>query len=362
MPVAGFAQNPGSHYEVASSVESFGAGARTIPVMGHVVLEGGVTPTEPVLVQPVCNGAPQSEAYTDEKGRFNVDLGRESRANGGAGRPAGGPNSGFGRQYEALGNHESDVDIRGCELRVELMGYRTEAVRIDGRQGRSVIDVGAVTLRRSSEGAGASVSATTLGAPEKARRLYEEAGKEFRRPGGQPDKAAKQLQAAITEYPRFAAAWRLLGEIHLKSGDTAKAEKAFAKAVEADPAYIQPYLPLARIAFGEQRWDDTARLASQVLRLNPYITEAVYLQALANFHLGQTDLAEKSALEVQASQDAGLFPETHYLLGLIRSKRGDFPAAAESFRAYLEARPQSQAAVELNRKLEEWAALGVITK
>ena len=43
--------------------------------------------------------------------------------------------------------------------------------------------------------------------------------------------------------------------------------------------------------------------------------------------------------------DAKRFPEVYYLLGMIRSKQGDFLAAATEFREYLKVRPGTEAAL-----------------
>jgi tetratricopeptide (TPR) repeat protein len=148
----------------------------------------------------------------------------------------------------------------------------------------------------------------------------------------------------------------------MKAGDTGEAERAFGQALEADPAYIRPYLPLARLAYQQARWEDTLHLSDRALRLNPYLSGAMYLQALANYQLGRDELAEKSALALQSRQDAHRFPETHYLLGLIRSRRGEFVAAAHNLRQYLAARPNTELAHDVARQLAEWAALGVLPR
>ncbi len=326
---------------------------RTISVGGQVRLDDGTIPLEPVTVEATCNNPTLPETYTDQKGRFSVEIGDRSSLFGGSARISGAESSASFARYESIGRRETTVDLHGCELRLELTGFRVQVVSLDGKDGASYVDLGMVPLRRYASGDAGSISITTLQAPEKARKRYDQALKQLRGKKARPDKAVNELQSALAAYPGFAAAWTLLGEIHWKSGDFDQAEGALAKAMEADPAYVRPYLPMARIAYQRRRWDDTLQLSDRMLRLNPYIMDAVFLRALASYQLGQSDTAEKSALQVRESNDAGRFPEVYYLLGLIRSKRGDYLTAAADFRDYLKVRPGTEAATGVSMQLQE---------
>lgn len=333
---------------------------RTISVGGQVRLDDGTVPREPVTIEATCNGTTLPETYTDHKGRFSVEIGDRSSLFGGSARISGAESSASFARYESIGRREATVDLHGCELRLELTGFRVQVVSLDGKEGSSYVDVGTIPLQRYANADGGSISITTLQAPEKARKRYDQALKQLHGKRARPDKATKELESALAEYPRYAAAWNLLGELYWKSGDLDQAESALAKAMEADPAYVRPYLPMARIAYQRQHWDDTLQLSDRMLRLNPYIMDAVFLRALASYQLGQSDTAEKSALQVRASNDAGRFPEVYYLLGLIRSERGDYLTAAADFRDYLKVRPGTEAAAGVSKQLQEWTALGVI--
>lgn len=361
--VAGLAQIDESREETEDSSGVFAPTIpRTISVGGQVRLDDGTAPLEPATVEAACNNLALPETYTDHKGRFSVEIGDRSSLLGGSARVSGAQSSASFARYESVGRRESTVDLHGCELRLELTGFRPQVISLDGKEGSPYVDVGTILLRRYANTDAGSISITTLEAPQHARKRYDQALKQLRGRKAHPEKATKQLQTALAEYPTFAAAWTLLGELHWKSGDLDQAEGALTKAVEADPAYVRPYLPLARIAYQRHRWDDTLQLSDRLLRLNPYIIDAVFLRALASFQLGQGDTAEKSALEVRSSNDARRFPEVYYLLGLIRSKRGDFLAAAADFRDYLKVRPASEAAAGVTKQLQEWAALGVIPR
>ena len=174
--------------------------------------------------------------------------------------------------------------------------------------------------------------------------------------------ATQKLQKAVTEYPRYAAAWALLGDARMKLGDTKGAREAYQKAIEADSKYLRPYVRILRSHFKEKQWDQVAKLSQAVLRLNPGLSEAQFYHAVASLNAEQIGEAEKSALAVQSGADAEAYPQTHHLLGVVYAKKGDFPKAAVEFRSYLAAGPKAVIAAGLKRKLMEWEELGVIPK
>src|SRR5215813_6559054 len=80
---------------------------RPIFLSGRVRLDDGTAPPETVVIERVCNGIARPEAYTDTKGHFSFELGRNQGmfadasvsgpGMGGFGNPGmGSQNSGFG--------------------------------------------------------------------------------------------------------------------------------------------------------------------------------------------------------------------------------------------------------------------------
>ena len=130
--------------------------------------------------------------------------------------------------------------------------------------------------------------------------------------------------------------------------------------IAADEKYINPYDPLMRIALGQRRWEDAERLSQTALRLNPIFPEAQYCLAVASYKQGKLDPAREAALALQSSAGADRFPESLQLLGTLLGKAGQFEKAAAYFREYLDVRPDSPSAEEIERFLVEWEALGVI--
>jgi tetratricopeptide (TPR) repeat protein len=110
------------------------------------------------------------------------------------------------------------------------------------------------------------------------------------------------------------------------------------------------------------RWEPAAELTDQALRLNPHMTDMQYFKAVAHYNAGNLEEAQKAAQAVQDGKDAKEFPQTHQILGMIQSQKGNFGGAATEYRAYLASQPNGPTAEDLKRRLNEWEALGVIPK
>ncbi|MBI1792014.1 MAG: hypothetical protein HYR60_31185, partial [Acidobacteria bacterium] len=133
---------------------------RPVFLSGKVMLEDGTAPPEPVTIERVCNGRPIPEGYTDSKGRFSFELGRnqslmQDAAYGSATDDPFSQSPGLGNQTRASstrpgmgGASLGGRDLMGCELRAVLPGFRSEVVNLSGRRMFDNPDVGTIILRR----------------------------------------------------------------------------------------------------------------------------------------------------------------------------------------------------------------------
>ena len=344
---------------------------RPVYIRGKVALDDGVTPAQLVTVERVCNNQTFPETRTDSKGQFNFSVGSDNTvARTDAGASASGPDSrdtgrfsgrpeGIKSRSFGLGSLRH-VDLRGCELRAMLPGYRSDVITLGRRTAYDKPDIGVIVLHRLENVESTAVSITTLAAPKKAKKAYEKALKELLGTKPNPKKAAKDLERAVREYSEFAAAWALLGETRLAMGDDPGAQEALQNAIGADAKYLKPYVPLVKLAMKSNQWEQVAQLSDEVLRLNPHHKEIRYYHAVASFQLGNMEAAEKSALAIKSGKEAQSYPLAHHMLGMIHSRQGDFPRAATDFRTFLQAQPDSPIAPDVRRQLTEWEALGVI--
>jgi TolA-binding protein len=338
---------------------------------GTVILEDGTPPPEPVTIERVCDGRTTPEGYTNSKGHFSFQLGNNTvfsdASVSGGGAP--GMPGGFGNSNDPFSSRNGgmngvgamgQVNLMGCELRAVLAGFISESVQLGRRSVFDKPDVGTIILKRLGNVEGTSISFTTLAAPKNAKKAYENAFKEINRPKPNYEKAEKELDKAVAEYPQYASAWNLLGRVRLSEHNNEGAKEAFEKAIEADAKYLNPYDPLVRMALQEQNWEEASEISMRLLKLNPHATEVQYFHAVAAFNGGDIEAAEKSAKTVREARDGQKFPGAQHLLGMILAKKGKFEPAATEFRGFLTSQPDSSAAPAVRRQLTEWEALGVI--
>ena len=341
---------------------------RPVYIRGKVTLDDGTTPAQLVTIERVCDNQTFPETRTNSKGRFSLAIGDGNAASGtdasvAAVSPEGrdvGQYVGREKLQMLMLGSSRHVDLTGCELRAVLPGYRSDVITLGRRTAYDKPDIGMIVLHRLENVESTAVSITTLAAPKQAKKAYEKALKELLGTKPNPKKASKDLERAVSEYPKFAAAWALLGETRLAMGDDAGAREALQNAIEADAKYLKPYVPLVKLAMKSNHWEQAAQLADDVLRLNPHHKEIRYYHAVAGFQLGNMGAAEKSALAIKSGRGAQSFPLAHHLLGMIHPRQGDFPRAATDFRTFLKAQPDSPIAPDVRRQLSEWEALGVI--
>lgn len=345
---------------------------RPIFISGQVVLSDGSKLPATVRVGLVCNGSLKRETYTSLNGEFSFDVGSRNYSapiDASVGSPEiGGFGSGFGRggfgedTFGGVGGSDpfGRVDLTGCELKAFLPGYQSSAIQLGIRRALDNPEVGVIYLHRMADVEGTTVSVRTLGAPKEAKKAFENAQNELKKSKPKTEKVTKELEKAVAAYPEFAEAWHLLGMMRVRSSDLAGARQAFEKAVESDPNYVIPYLALVKMDLDESRFAEAAQRTGTVIQLNPYVTEAYYYQAVAQYYLGQFVLAEQSLREFQNRSDGADQPPVHYLMGILLAEKGDVQSAAAEFRKFLEQAPDAAGAEQIRQQLRLWTEQGLI--
>jgi predicted negative regulator of RcsB-dependent stress response len=338
---------------------------RPVYVSGKVILEDGTPVPHGVRVEMLLNGQVRRQEYTRSDGSFTFDLSNPNRNMLSDASLSGGNDDGFGNR--ATGGFEGGmtqtmgrVDLSGWEVRASLPGYQSEVVLLQNRSALDNPDIGTIVMRPLSRVKATTISINALKAPKKAQKSFESALNSYRKSKPDLDKVEKELNKAIKEYPDYSVAWQMLGEIRLQQKDEVAAREAFHKALAADEKYISPYLSLASLDVQEKRWDEAATLTQQLLELNPYVTQARLIQAVANFNLGRHEVAEDAAKQIQTSEDAKEYPISHYILGAVYANRGDYQLAAGEFEFFLKEQPQHRSAADVRRSLQEWRQKGLV--
>jgi tetratricopeptide (TPR) repeat protein len=308
---------------------------------GHVTLEDGSTPTQPVNVESICAGTVRKEAKVDPKGGFGFRLGvgsGDSMMNA-----------------ENIATHAGTgafLSPRECSVRASLPGYTSDVVSLSGHQEQHP-DIGTIVLHKN--GQGNSESATTKAAPKDARKAYDKAAQAAK--AKKFEEAAKSYQTAVSLYPGYAEAWCELGQTQLALRQNDEARKSLNAAIQADEKYISPYLLLANLESATQNWKAAVDVTDRLLKLAPSGYPQMYLtNATANYQLRDAGAAEKSAragIEIDRQNQA---PKLYEVLASTCLVRGDFAGAAAQLKKYLEVSPTADDAVMVRGQIAQLEA------
>lgn len=320
-------------------------------------MEDGTPPPEPVVIQLFCKVYPRPLAYTDSKGNFSANVTDKidkqvmmiddsdpySQAPG-IGSPTGGNPLGSSN----MGNR----DLIGCTLQASLAGFRSTTIDVGMHQALDNPDVGTLFLHRMANTEGLTISATSALAPKDARKALEKARNDELK--SKWPEAEKELQKAVTIYPKYAAAWLELGNVQQKQGQRDAAQKSYNQALAADPKFVSPWMQLALMDAGQQKWKEVADDTDRLLRLNPVDFPLAWTyNALANYNLTKMDLAEKSAREGLSRDSAHHYPTNSHVLGLVLAQKHDYPGSIQNLRDYLHYAPNAPDSAEVKKQLDE---------
>jgi len=183
---------------------------------------------------------------------------------------------------------------------------------------------------------------------------------------------AKAIFESYTER-RPGNAWGhyMLGLSAWKSGDLAKSEQAFEKALSIDPRHVKSLVNLSRVFIDQKRYDDALDRLTRAADIDPESTEVYRLLGRTYHAKGETDEAvnayrraiELNELDAWSMNNLGLvlletkradealpllvkavelrkdMPEFHNNLGMALEHTGRFRAAATAYSGALSANP-----------------------
>ena len=331
-------------------------------ITGAVFLQNGGPPPEPVAIERVCGGSAHKEGYTDSKGHYQIQLGQNFELQDVSESGTSGPGFGGGSQSSLSSSTPMGAggvnprDLIGCELRAMLPGFQSSSVMIRPEGSFGEIRMDTIVLQQLGGGSGTTISLTTMQAPNSARHAYEKAEKAIAKEHFKD--AEKELSKAVQEYPKFAAAWALLGMIHQNDKQVDQASKDYTQAIASDPQYARPYLGLAAISVGQKNWQETLRLTEQLNRLAPLAyPDAYFFSGIANYNLKKVDDAERSMRKFLTLDTEHKRPIAVLYLGEILSVQKDFAGAVEQTRAYLALAPNAPNSDSVRAMLKQFEQL-----
>ena len=282
-------------------------------LLGKVRVEGVPLLWEPIFVSINCQGKVRNTARTDPKGNFVfTSVPGVVSAQADAGR-------------------EMKVYYEGCQVEASLSGFRSDTLTVRERNLRDDPDLGTLWLHLSNgRTGGTALSATSAAAPKRAEKLFEQAHAAMLEQN--PKRAESHLEEAVRLYPEFADGWYQLGKL-LMTSSPQSSQKAFSKAVAADPQFVPPYEELAQLAAQQENWKEVAANTSRALQLDPSGPPRVwYFDALANYELSNLQAAKASALKSLEMDPRHYLPNTEQLLAVILAREGDYEGALNHLR------------------------------
>jgi tetratricopeptide (TPR) repeat protein len=318
-------------------------------ISGRVLEEGGASPTEPVVIERVCNGVARRQGYTDAHGSFQLQLDQNigfQDASETTSASIFGTDAQPGRQYQ-----DPKLRYQGCEIRAVLPGFQSGSVLLKLQENSWQFDVGTIFIKRMDKAQGTTVSMTSLSAPGDARHAYEKAQKAFAQE--KLDSAEKELNKAVKAYPNYAVAWSLLGDVHQRQKQLEEAKNDYTRARSADPQFVNPSFGLALIAMQEKNWQEAAQYTQQVAKLNSVAFPSAYFyNAVANYNLGKFGPAEESGRKFKAMDTEHHHPQVCLLLSDVFIRKQDYSNAAQELRDYLTIAPGAPDAETVKEKLQ----------
>jgi tetratricopeptide (TPR) repeat protein len=331
--------------------QSQSPGDLVLYVVGRVGTEDGSAVPNDVLIERICNNKVRQQVHASVHGDFSMQLGSKADSF----LDASGDQS--SQSIKATKDSESGIprrDLTNCDLKASAPGFRY-GVRslVDLDVFSSTINVGLISVERTTKIEGATVSATPYRAPPDARKAYEK-GLDAGRKGKLAD-AQKHFEDAVKLYPSYASAWYQLGIVLQQQNQKEVARTAYTRATTINPKFLPPYLSLASLAYEERNWTDVLNLTVHILDLDPlnnagvtgYIldldplncAEAYFFNAVANYNLNRMEEAEKSGLKAERVDLLTRFPELHLVLGEIFARKSNYATAISELKVYLELAP-----------------------
>jgi tetratricopeptide (TPR) repeat protein len=196
------------------------------------------------------------------------------------------------------------------------------------------------------------VGIADLQAPAKAQRQQEDGCAALR--NRKIIQAEDHFRKAVKQWPKYLAAWVVLGQVLEAQRKTGEAYDACSQPLTTDSNYLPAYLCLADISAHSKSWNTVLQLSTRALEIDPTNDAVAYdYNAAANFNLHRLPEAEKSALRAVEIDTSNTDPRVHFLLAQIYEAKGDRESEAAQLREYLKYASDPNDVAMLRRYLSE---------
>ena len=191
----------------------------------------------------------------------------------------------------------------------------------------------------ASTGNAYSVSVQQLKVPSKARDALKHAHDALAKQ--RTDEAWKQVNKALSLYPKYAEALVLRGAIRLGQADFERARADMEEAVQADPQFGMGYIALAATYNAQSRFDDALHALDRGVALSPAAWQGYCEMGKAYLGKGdyQTSLKHLSKAQQLGAKD---FAPVHWLKAQALLRLKSYDEAKVELEAYLSQNPEGQ--------------------
>ncbi len=194
------------------------------------------------------------------------------------------------------------------------------------------------------------IDAALAAVPKPAVELYykalESAGK------GDNKAAVEHLKQAVGHYPSFSVAINELGVQYMILKELEKASEAFRSAVSLTPDNLQPRLNYGIALLNQMKFDQAEMHLRQAIKISDSAPTAHMYLGITLISLKRYDEAEKE-LGKSIALAGGKLAQSHYYLGGIYWKAGDFKRAAEELEKYLQLDPKAANAEKVRLTIKD---------
>jgi len=198
----------------------------------------------------------------------------------------------------------------------------------------------------------ASVEIADLKVPSNAQKEHRDGCASLR--SGNMVAAEVHLRKAVKRWPKYSAAWVVLGQLLEAQQKAEEAYGSCSQALATDPNYLPAYLCLADVSAHSESWDRVLQFSTRALEIDSTNDALAYdYHAAANFHLHRLPEAEKSALRAAEIDKSNADPRVHFLLAQIYEAKGDRESEASQLREYLKYASDPKDAAMVSRYLSE---------
>jgi len=295
---------------------------------GRIAVEGGGSTQPPdATVVLECDGSEPSRVTTRLDGSFTLDHSNYQ-----------------GSYIDKPGSYGLSPPIRSvafCSLYADAPGYSSERLFISADQ--QITDVGTIMLHPAKGQApaeSATVSVGTLAAPPAAKKAFEKGNQQAKKKNWQL--ACEYFHRAIDIYPRYAVAWLELGRAQIQQQALPDAQQSFQRAIAEDSHFVPGYLELTNVAAKQKDWTLVASTTDHLAQLAPDLSPKLwFFNSVAQMNLGNISQATKGATRGLRLDVRHEVPQLEYLYGMLLAKEGNYAAAVEHIRRYLQLSPHA---------------------